>query len=247
MNQWIYDVYISGASAEMYVMLGTAGFVVALLYGFYYAWKMEIPLWKTLILFAVLYLAIEGLMTGIFALLTTLQRLDILKVQTVTSSLVRIFTIIPLLSLILGPVLRLKRGLVCDVMAVFLQLRVALAQISCVFGGCCRGYECSWGIYVAQIDAYCLPVPIIETVLSLIVFFYMVRRSANRLYVSDGKLYPIMLVLFGVVRFVCEMLRDREKIVLCFSALALHSLFLCVVGAVWLLVAKAVGKRKTIF
>ena len=61
----------------------------------------------------------------------------------------------------------------------------------------------------------------------------MVRTYKNN-YVASEKEYPLMLVMYGGVRFVLEFFRDNEKIVLGCSGLAFHALFMLLVGIVWL-------------
>lgn len=245
MNQWIYDVYRSGGSQAMYATLGNVGFYIALLYGLFHAWKMKIPIWKVLIIFVGLYVGRLYLLNAIFEILLQMQRNEIFGMKTVTNSVVRSFVFLPLIVHPLAVLLNLKWRKVCDAITMFPLLHVALAQIPCLFTGCCRGYVSSWGVYVAQIEAYCVPVPLIETFLSLLVFGWLVYRTVKRKFVPDGKLYPLMLVMYGAVRFLCEMLRDNEKIALGCSGVGFHAILMCIMGAVWLLIEKLISKRKS--
>lgn len=60
--------------------------------------------------------------------------------------------------------------------------------------------------------------------------------------------YPLMLILFGFTRFLCEFLRDNYKVFGNISNIALHAAFMFIVGVVWLLVlrkkASNAAKRK---
>ena len=71
---------------------------------------------------------------------------------------------------------------------------------------------------------------VIETVLTLAIFFFLLYRLSNRNYKSDGMLYPAMMAFYGIMRFVCECLRDNEKIILGCSGVAIHALIMFVVG-----------------
>ena len=242
MNQWIYDAYRGGVSQDVYGALGTIAFVIAMLYSLVHAWKLGIPFWKELIIFVVVYVGQTLLLDVIWEELKSLKDVGFLGMYTVSNSIVRIFAVLPLFSLILAPILRLKRRLVCDAIAMLPLLQAALCQPACLLTGCCRGYECAWGVYVAQIDAYCFPVPILEMVLSLLAFSYLLYRTIKRKFVSDGMLYPLMLVLFGAMRFLCEMLRDNQKLLLGCSGVGLHAAFMLIVGIVWLLIERKIEK-----
>ena len=56
----------------------------------------------------------------------------------------------------------------------------------------------------------------------------MYEKKKN--YRSDGLAYPLMLMLFGYSRFLLEFLRDNHKVVFGVSTLALHALFMALVG-----------------
>jgi prolipoprotein diacylglyceryltransferase len=47
-----------------------------------------------------------------------------------------------------------------------------------------------------------------------------------------------MLVLFGSTRFLFEFLRDNEKMFWGISNLAIHALFMFVVGVIWIVIQK---------
>lgn len=244
MSQLIYDAYRGGVSQDVYGMLNNVALIIATVCGLLYAWKLGVPFWKVLVIFAAVYVGQSVVLGVIWEELKDLKDAGFLGMHTVTNSVVRIFAIRPLFVLILAPILRLRRRLVCDAIMPFSLLHVALAQVPCLFTGCCRGYACSWGVYVAQIDAYCFPVPILETVLSLTVFSFLLYRTVKRKFVFDGKLYPLMLALFGALRFLCEMLRDNQKILLGCSGVGIHAALLIVVGIVWLLVERTIEKPK---
>ena len=72
----------------------------------------------------------------------------------------------------------------------------------------------------------------------------MFYRAKKRNYVPDGLEYPVMLVLFGSTRFLFEFLRDNEKMFWGISNLAIHALFMFVVGIIWIIVAKKKSETK---
>lgn len=244
MSQLIYDAYRGGVSQEVYIILGNVAFVIATICSLLHAWKLGMPFWKAFVIIAALLLGKEGVMGAWNVALQYLKDIGFLGMTEYTASIVRVFAILPLLALLLAPILRLKRRQVSDAMAMLPLLQAALCQVGCMFAGCCGGYECSWGVYVAQSNTYCFPVSLLETALSLTAVGYLLYRTVKRKYVPDGKLYPLMMVLFGILRFVCEMLRDNQKLLLGSSGVGLHAIFMVIVGIVWLLIEHRIEKRK---
>ena len=96
-----------------------------------------------------------------------------------------------------------------------------LEETSCIFPGCCAGYPWEHGIYNIKTNSYHFPTQIVETVLTLLIFVYLVSVIKDKKHVSDGSLYPHMMIFYGIMRFVCELLRDNEKILFGVSAVAI--------------------------
>ena len=105
-----------------------------------------------------------------------------------------------------------------------------------MFTGCCGGYPSSWGLYnVATYDIR-FPIQPIEALIAIALIVFLLIRAKKLNYVADGREYPLMLVIFGSTRFGCEFLRDNDKIFCGISNLALHALFMFVVGVVALVI-----------
>ena len=67
----------------------------------------------------------------------------------------------------------------------------------------------------------------------------------KRNYEPDGLAYPLMLMLFGYSRFLLEFLRDNQKVVFGVSTLAIHALFMALVGTVvYVTIKEQPQKRK---
>ena len=121
-----------------------------------------------------------------------------------------------------------------------------MSHLGCIFYGCCSGYPCSWGVYNSFFKDYRFPTQPIEAVAALAIVVYLFFRAKKRNYVPDGLEYPIMLVLFGSSRFLFEFLRDNEKMFWGISNLAIHALFMFVVGIVWIIVYKKHMAKKAL-
>ena len=74
------------------------------------------------------------------------------------------------------------------------------------------------------------PIQFVESFAALVVVIIVERYMKKRNYEPDGLAYPMMLMLFGYSRFLLEFLRDNQKIAFGISTLALHALFMALVG-----------------
>lgn len=238
MKELIESVYQQGLSYDLYSWINTAGAVIAVAYSLFHGKKLEIKLWKMVIILAVVFYWQMGIQSVILPVLQYIRYTHFLGINTAVNSIVRTFVLLPIIALPLAKIFKYKFGHICDAIVMFPLLRSAIAQIACIFPGCCAGYEWEYGIYNVKTGNYHFPTPILETILTLIIFAYLVYRIHKRKYVSDGTLYPLMMILYGIMRFVCEMLRDNEKIVLGQSAMGIHAIFMCLVGLVALYLIK---------
>ena len=232
MNAWIQQIANNGMSLDIYGTICTAGTVISACYSLYHGWKIGLKKWRVFVVLPVIVLFMAWFQSFIFPFLRVIQKNHFLGIETATNSIVRVFVFVPLVCFVLAKVLRTRWSLVCDGVALYPLLRSGISQLACIFPGCCRGYPCSWGVYNIKIQETCFPTPILETVLTLGIFFFLVIRTKRKHYVSDGTLFPLMMVLYGAMRFVCELLRDNEKILIGISAVGLHALFMCIVGLV---------------
>lgn len=230
MNTLILKAAELGQSLSLYGTINTVVGIISLLFSIWHAKKLGISLWKALIIIFVIYEAIGLIQSLISPILSTIKDTHFLGIETKVNSIVRVFIFLPLLAIPLARIFRLKWSLVCDAIALHPLLTSALAQIACIFPGCCQGYEVNWGIYSVKTGQYHFPVQILETILTLAVFSYLIYQLYRRKYTSNGMLYPEMMTLYGIARFICEGLRDNEKIFLGCSAVALHAFVLFAVG-----------------
>ena len=100
----------------------------------------------------------------------------------------------------------------------------------CIFTGCCYGYPCEWGLYSLVTDQKVFPIVFVESLMTLGILIFLLIRARGKSYVPDGRTLPWMLFLYGVGRFITEFFRDNEKIFIGCSDIALHALFMAVVG-----------------
>ena len=232
MNQLIQDMAQQGMSHSLYSTINTTALIISVFFSFWFGKKMGVPLWKMFLLLLVTHLGMGAILGAFWKVLLQMEAANTLGITAVVNSIVRVFVFIPLIVLPVAWILRIKWRHACDAVVMFPLLRSALAQLACIFPGCCRGYEWEWGIYNIKTQTYHFPTQIAETVLTLAVVAYLLHLAKKKDYISDGTLYPMMMILYGMQRFTSEMLRDNEKIFLGCSGVALHAVLLYIVGMI---------------
>ena len=105
-----------------------------------------------------------------------------------------------------------------------------IAHFGCAFEGCCHGYRMDNGIYNPALHYHTFPIQFIEAFVALSIAIVLFVRQKKRHYKVDGSTYALMLILFGSTRFILEFFRDNNKLFLGLSDLALHALFMTLVG-----------------
>lgn len=246
MNEWIQEIAQQGRAQELYNIVGNIGIAIAALYGLWHGRRLGIPLWKTLIVLVTVHFGLGFVVSNIWQGLQYIRDNQIFGIERPVNSIVRGFLAVPLIAFLVAKLLRLKARTVWDTVAMFLVLRSGLCQLSCLFPGCCAGYPWRWGVYNMRTDDLRFPVPILETVLSLAIFFWLLHRLKKNNFRSDGTYFPIMLVLYGIMRFICECLRDNEKLFWACSAIGIHAIVLSIAGVIWLFIEHKIKKRKTV-
>ena len=163
-------------------------------------------------------------------------------------NLVRIFIWVPLLIWPFTKLFKVDWKSWCDFAGPStLCLIQGIAHYGCLFAGCCHGYRAVHGIWNPQLDYNTFPIQIIEAVVALAIAIFLFIRLKKRNYKTDGSAYALMMILFGSTRFVLEFFRDNNKLFLGLSDLALHALFMTIVGCAVLfsIFAKEERHRKT--
>lgn len=102
---------------------------------------------------------------------------------------------------------------VLDVLSAGIYAMLGISKIGCAVYGCCYGIECSFGVVTPFEEHTVFPVQLLECVLSLVIaalMFILVHRKGYR----KGTVYPLSLIIYGIMRFAVEFLRyypEAEK------------------------------------
>lgn len=159
-------------------------------------------------------------------------------------NIVRIFIWIPVISLLAVKLLKIEWKTMCDFLAPCVCLNHAFGHLGCIFEGCCKGYPAKFGFYNPGTGETLFPIQLLESLVAFAIVAILLVVAKKKNYKADGKLYSLMLILFGTTRFLLEFGRDNEKVFMGCSSLAFHALLMAVVGTVAMLVIQYREKKK---
>lgn len=116
-------------------------------------------------------------------------------------------------------VMKLPLTIYADNIAPLIPLFHGIARVGCFLGGCCYGIESSFGFTVTDNELVPsingvnrFPVQLLEAVCNLLLFtiLWILLHNLSDQSKLRGKLLPLYLVLYGIVRFSVEFLRGDD-------------------------------------
>ncbi len=129
-------------------------------------------------------------------------------------------------------------GLLTDIFAPGAFLILGCSKIGCAVYGCCYGIPWEYGVPSVFENHLCFPVQALEAVLCFALFVLMYMLYTKNC-LKKGAAYPTGLILYGIVRFLCEYLRyypeAHRTFFLGVSFWQLVSIITVVTGFVWLM------------
>lgn len=227
LNSWIIMAAEKGLSNKIYTIFHILNYAVALIYTIWYGYKTKIGLKKTFYILLITFPLIYLWMLVLYWISSGFREFG-------GQNMVMVFVYVPIIALGVSKIVKVRWVDECYYHAASLPLLHSFGHLGCVFTGCCSGFESTWGIYNIITGKLLFPIQLIESIVSLTVTAILIIRSHRHKYEADEKQFPLMLVLYGSLRFLCEFFRDNDKILMGCSSLSFHALFMCIVGAVWL-------------
>lgn len=227
MNELIRVIYEMGWGKLFYDIFFALGFVSVLCGLIWFGRKLKLPLWKIVVTVLIVYPIVVLWMFVMFWMESGFGTWG-------GNNIVRIFVYVPLVGLPVASMLKIDVKKMLSLLSFGPLLVHGISHFGCIFFGCCSGYPCSWGVYNPFYEDYRFPIQPIEALAAVAIVVYLFLRAKKRKYVPDGYEYPLMLVLFGSSRFLFEFLRNSEKLFWGISNLAIHALFMFVVGVIWI-------------
>lgn len=220
------------AASANYGLMGTFGQVFAGMAGVFYLIRMKAK-WLDWIKGMVMMLI--GFYFCVFAynFLTWYRSGFALDAYEQVSNLAVSFTLLPLVAWLCAKAFNTSVGFAGDAITLFMLGFHTLGRSGCVFGGCCYGFPCDWGIYSRYTQANQFPVCIVESLFTLGIFIFVLVRICRKGYVPDGRNLPWFLLLYGTCRFFSEFTRESTSqfwLFWRFSDVHIHMLVMAALG-----------------
>lgn len=135
--------------------------------------------------------------------------------------------LIPVLMILFGKVFSMEPGAATDACAPCVLIMIALMRIGCFLSGCCGGWEVELlGFH------FHWPTQAMESIGDFGILGELLQNEERG--ETCGKLYPMFMVRYGILRFFIEFLRDTEKNILFMSNGQWFALTAILVGTVWI-------------
>lgn len=238
-------INLFGSEFPIYYLFWFLGFPTVVLFNaFFYRKRYRMGNMKNVF---VTMLAINGVYSVLMLFSWYFQKMSLHGVN-----FVRIVGFLPLVYVLTAVFSRSSINKTLDFCSPGTSLCNTIAHIGCIFPGCCHGFAISsypswlsWtGIYCNETGTYTFPIQLVECffygLIAVIILIWAKRKN----YHTEGKAYPIYLILFGVARFCLEFLRDNEKIAGPLSEFAFWCIGWVVEGIVWLVILYFVKKKR---
>ena len=236
-NDLLKFCYEQGWSDGIYSSIVIIAFVAQLIFLIFYRKKYGITLLQSIITVLIVYPIAYFWMLVLTWMENGFQNWG-------ANNIVRMYVYAPLICIGAAKLLKIPSRKMIDYLAPSMALQQIIGHSICPFVGCCHGYACSWGIWSPLTDERLFPNQWLECIVAALVFWYLLRTAKQEKYIGTGKVYAIFLLTFGGTRFLLEFLRDNDKLFLGISNLALHALFMVLVGTVWLMVLYEKNKQE---
>lgn len=186
-------------------------------------WQAGLPMWKTLLSAAVL--------TALGVLGAKLMFLIESGFWAGTSFYGAVF-FPPMIMVLLALLLRVPPLALLDLCAPAECVMLAILKMQCAVNGCCVGILLTItadGTYIR------FPSQIIELLNALILMVILLRLIRKGTW--QGRIYPIYMLLYGITRFILNLLRDTKPFLLGLPAGNFWSLVAIVIALIWLRLA----------
>lgn len=227
-----------GSIFDLYRGCYILGFLAIFIFNVCYAEKFKIGETKAFVLTVTSYLLI-------FGWAFVLAWVESLFTDWGHHNAVRVYIWMPVLLFALSKIASEDWKKLCDFIAPSTCIVYGIARLGCLFPGCCYGIPCEWGIYSKEAMGMVFPVQFCEAVTALVLAGFAMYMNKKKNYVADSRTYFIMLIPYGLGRFIWEFFADNEKVFLNISSLALHALLMSVVGAAMLVILKLIEKKQS--
>ena len=228
MNDLLIAITQAGLGKTIYDVFFALGFVSVMTGLVWFGRKLDLPVKKVVITVLIVYPVVVLWMFVMYWIESGFTAWG-------GNNIVRIFVYVPLVGIPVARLLQIDKRKMLSLLSFGPLLVHGISHFGCIFCGCCSGYPWKYGIYNPTYQDYRFPNQPIEALGAVAIVIYLFYRANKRQFIPDGREYPIMLVAFGSSRFLFEFLRSDDKLIWGISNLAIHALFMFVVGLIWLI------------
>lgn len=180
------------------------------------------------IIFSVL-MAVFGVLGA--KILYLLENIELVKLLGVTIGGLSFYGSVWLIMLFIplaGLLLKLRPLKSLDFAAPGVAIMIGFMRVGCFFNGCCGGITVR-----SATGSFTWPAQAIESAGDFIILFILLEWERKK--DPKGKLYPVFLVMYGVLRFFVEFIRNTEKGALGLSNGQWYSLASIIIGGGYLI------------
>lgn len=131
--------------------------------------------------------------------------------------------IFPLVAFLIARFDKKRFALILDYCTPFELTLLICVRVGCFLSGCC-GATTIW----RDTTPVVLPVQLFEVLFDILIFELCIKVKRSR--GADGRMYPMFMMVYGIVRFMLEFLRNTPKEVLGFSNGQIFSVVSFIVG-----------------
>lgn len=243
MKELIIKAAELGLSHTIYLSCAAFGALLIMIYSLWYGPKLGIKRYKAVAAILIGSIVALEMMYFLADVVGYLAGKNFLGMSSAMISMSRVFIYIPGLAWIIGKILKVEWGKLCNLFSFSQPFIWGTTSIGCLFTGCCRGYPCEWGLYNTRTCENVFPIQVVNAAILISITLFLFIKSKKRNYTVDPDLYPVMLVLVGSTRFLTEFFMDNEKIILACSEISFECLLMCIVGMVWIVIVNRKAQR----
>lgn len=127
-----------------------------------------------------------------------------------------------------------------DLLVPAFPLTLVFVKIACFCAGCCRGFECAWGMYNHFHDMYEFPTQLLEAAVALALFLVMLKLRGK---VKTGTMWPIYVILYSATRFFTEFTRHEDNVLWILKIYHLCCIGGLIYGSVLLVLVRKFGDK----
>ena len=133
-------------------------------------------------------------------------------------NMVRTYAFAPLIFVVVCAVFKISFRKVSDMHAIWPMILHGISHLACIKEGCCGGFTYKSGTALCEVanamtGTNVLPQQLLESVAALIIAAVMFLIAYKKKFDLNGRLFYVMIIVYGINRFFWEFLRDNTKVI----------------------------------